>query len=110
LSPAGYGHLLDEGVFDGGFGLEFVFHFGEDFEEAVATLGFEDDGFGEEAVFYGVARGVALALGRDGSAGPGCVDTGGLDLTFSSHCDLVIAWGEEDLAEFGGILLISWEI
>ena len=110
LSPAGYGHLLDEGVFDGGFGLEFVFQFREDFEEAVATLGFEHDGFGEQAVFYGVAGGVALALGRDGSAGPGSVSTGGLDLTFSSHFDLVIAWEKGEPAEFEGVLLISGEI
>ena len=100
LSPAGYSHLLDEGVFDGGFGLELVLYFGEDFEEAVATLGFEHDGFGEHAVLYGVAGGVAFALGRDGSAGPGSVGTGGLDLTFSSHFDPVIAWGKADPAKF----------
>ena len=55
LTPAGHGHFLDESVFDGGFGPEFFFEFGENFEEAAATFALEDDGFGKEAVCYRVA-------------------------------------------------------
>jgi hypothetical protein len=110
LTPAGDGHLFDEGAFDRAFRLKLLFQIGEDLEEALFEFAFQDDGFGEQAVFDGVAGGVVFALGRDGSAGPGSVSTGGLDLTFGAHCDFVIAWRTADPAKLGSILLISREI
>ncbi len=85
LPPAGHGHFFDQSVFDRGFGLEFLVDVGDDFEEALFEFAFQDYGFGEETVFDGVGGGVAFAFGRDGPAGFGSVDTGGLDLTFGSH-------------------------
>ena len=85
LTPAGHGHFFDQGVFDRGFRLEFLVDAGDNVEEAVFEFAFQDDGFGEETVFEGVRGGVAFAFGRDGPAGFGSVDTGGLDLTFGAH-------------------------
>jgi hypothetical protein len=84
LAPLGRGHLLHEKVFHRGFGLELVFE------------------VGEEAMLQGVAARVSLAFGRDGPAGFGSVGTGGLDLTFSSHFDFVIACEISDPSRLWG--------
>jgi hypothetical protein len=91
-------------------GWSFLFQFGEDLEEAVAGFGFEDDGFGEQVVFDRVAGRVIFALGRDRSAGPGSVGTGGLGLTFGTHAILLLHGERRILAKFGSILLISGQI
>jgi hypothetical protein len=54
LTPAGYGHFFNEGVFDRGFGLEFPLDLGDDFEEALFEFAFQDYGFGEETMFDGI--------------------------------------------------------
>ena len=54
LSPAGYGHFFNQGVFDGGFRVELLVDVGDDFEEALFEFAFQDYGFGEETMFDGV--------------------------------------------------------
>jgi hypothetical protein len=78
-------------MFHRGFGLEFAIDLGQKFQKTLLGFPLEDNAFGEHAVSCGIARGVSLALGRDGPAGFGSVGTGSLGLTFSSHFDLVIA-------------------
>jgi hypothetical protein len=110
LTPLGYGHFLYEGMFHGGLGLEFAVDLGQKFQKTLLGFALQDNTFGEQAVSCGIARGIPLAFGRDRPAGFGSVGTGGLDLTFSSHFDLVIARDAGISADFGGDLLISEEI
>ena len=75
-APAGGGHILDHADFDGIVGIEFFQVVAEQGIEAVSGFGGEDDGFGEEAVFDGVARGAAFAGRGLGPPGAGTVALG----------------------------------
>jgi hypothetical protein len=66
LTPAGDGHVLDEGLLEGGLGLEFFEKRGEEPEKAIRGLAFEDDGGGQHSVSDGVAGGGELASGVTG--------------------------------------------
>ncbi len=110
LTPLGYGHFLHESMFHRGFGLEFAVDLGQKFQKTLLGFALEDNAFGEHAVSCGIARGVSLALGRDGPAGIGPVGTGGLDLTFSSHAILLLHGEWRIVAKFGSISLISGEL
>lgn len=83
--PAGGNHVVDEGVFERGLGLEFVAErLGESVEFGVG-FGLEENRFGEGSVAGGVLSGGVLAGARGRSAGFGVVDTGSLELLFGSH-------------------------
>jgi hypothetical protein len=91
LAPSRRGHHFDEGAFDRCLGLELFDEIVEDFQEPLFNFALEHDRGGEQAVFDRIAGGIVFAFGRDGPAGSGSVSTGGLDLTFCSHFDFVIA-------------------
>ena len=87
LAPAGDGHGFDEGVFDGGGGLELVVEVAEELREQGLVLALEDDRGGEQAVTAGVHGSPAFAFGRDRPAGFRAIAAGSLDLfrEFSSY-------------------------
>ena len=93
LAPVVDGHLLDEQVFDGGLGLEFVAESLQERGELFAGFAFEDYGFGEESVAETVAGGFAFAFGCGGSAGVGAVGAGGGFLFFGFVDWFVDAYG-----------------
>ncbi len=70
--------------------------------EVFFDFSFEDDGFGESAVFEAAAFGSGFAFGGSSPARFGSVDTGGFDLFIAAHdCDWILAhgwweqWGRE---------------
>ena len=80
LAPAADGHGFDEAGFDFGGGFEVLVEIGAEGHEAVAGLGFEEDGVGEEAVADAVAGGAGFAVRGDGALGFGSVLAGGVAL------------------------------
>jgi hypothetical protein len=105
LTPAGDGHVFDEGGFDGGLWLEFFVKGGEERAEAVLRFAFENDGAGKHAVGHGVAGGGEFALGGGGAAGFGA---GGLGLTFGAHT-IICCMGRGGFLRFGG-RLVDFEV
>jgi hypothetical protein len=92
LAPAGYGHGVDEGFFEGGGGTELIVESGDEVQESLGFLAAEKDVGGKNAVFDGVAGGGGFAGGRDRSAGSASVGAGSGDLKRSTHLgDFVIA-------------------
>jgi hypothetical protein len=73
------GELGDVAGFDQVGGLVFVEVGGVEAVEVCVTLGVEEDGFGEEAVFKAVGGGAAFAFGSFGAAGLFAVGLGGPD-------------------------------
>jgi hypothetical protein len=62
LTPAGDGHVLDEGLLEGGLRFEFFEQKGKEPQKAIRGLAFENDGVGEHAMTrssslrFGVSR------------------------------------------------------
>jgi hypothetical protein len=69
LTPAGDGHVLDEGFFERGLRLEFFEESGEKPKKAIRGLAFENYGAGQHTVSDGVTGGGELALRSDRAAG-----------------------------------------
>jgi hypothetical protein len=51
-APVGYGHFVNQEVFDGGFGLQFLLKRGHESVEAPVRFAVEDDRAGEHSAFY----------------------------------------------------------
>ena len=68
-APAAEGHGFNEGEFVGGGGVEFGGEVCEEPEETLAGFAGEQDGLGEDAVFDGVAGGIAATSRGDGATG-----------------------------------------
>lgn len=75
-APVGGGDEFDEFGLLGGGGLVFGVEVGAEGFVGVATVGWEDDDVGEEAVFEGVKRGFLFAFGGGGALGFGSVEAG----------------------------------
>src|ERR1700685_3075777 len=69
LTPAGDGHVLDEGLLERGARLEFLDESGEESAEAILGLASENDGGGEQSMSDGVAGGGESALGSGRAMG-----------------------------------------
>jgi hypothetical protein len=85
LTPAGDGHVLDEGLLEGRLGLEFFEERGEESEKAIRGLAAENDGGGEHTVSDGVAGGGEFAHRCDRAMGFTAVGAGCVLLTFGTH-------------------------
>ena len=88
LTPAGDGHILDEGLLERGARLEFLGESGEESAEAILGLAFENDGGGEHAMRDGVAGGGEFALGSGRAVGFAAVGAGCLLLEIGAHMPL----------------------
>ncbi len=75
--PVGRDEVIDQHAGDGVGGLEKVMELGGELVEVLLGLLFEDDVFGEEAVFERVPGRFGFAFGRDGAFGFGSVGAGG---------------------------------
>ena len=109
LTPAGDGHVFDEGFLEGSLGLEFFEKSGEEFQKAIRGLAVENDGGGQHSVSDGVAGGGALALRSDRAMGFGAVGAGCVFLTFGTHATKRTREKGAG-AELEGNLLIRWRI
>jgi hypothetical protein len=69
LTPAGDGHVLDEGFLEGGLRLEFFEQCGEETKKAIRGLALENYRAGQHAVGEGVTGGGDLALRSDRAVG-----------------------------------------
>ena len=68
-TPGEGGDFAEEGVLDGGAGAELVVEFLLVAEEAAGVFGFEEGGFGAEAVGLGVLAGFGFAFLGAGAGG-----------------------------------------
>ncbi len=75
--PVGCYEVIDEHAGDGVGGLEIVVELRGELGEVLLGLLFEDDIFGQEAVFERVPGRPGFAFGRDGTVGLGSVGAGG---------------------------------
>jgi len=98
LAPFGRHHGFQETELGIGFGLEFVEHAVVELVKTVGRFAFGKQGSAKEAVAFGVAGGVSLALFGDGSAGFGSVGFGGGYLQRRSH---IFIYG----MEMGGLIV-----
>jgi hypothetical protein len=103
LTPAGHGHVFDEGDFHGGLRLKFVVQSGNEQVEAFFGFAPQNNGSGEHAMSQGIAGGGKFALGSDGTAGFGAVSTGSLFLVFSSHSITYCMWSGGSFMNSAGI-------
>ena len=103
LTPAGDGHVLDEGFLEGGLRLEFFEEMGEETEKAIRGLAFEDYRAGEHSVSEGVTGGSELTLRTNRAVGFGAVDAGCVLLTFGAHTTRCCYTRGGDFGEFGRI-------
>ena len=85
LQPLGDDGLVEETGFGGADGLVVGVVFGGELFEVFGVFAGDDEGFGIDAEFEGVAGGDGLAVGRDGSVGEGAVGTACGDLGWGCH-------------------------
>ena len=97
LTPLGDHHFLDQEVFDGSGGLEFLDKGPVDFIEAVAGFVLGDDAAGEQGLTPVGVGGIEPSDGRDRTARPGAVDAGRFDLFFGSHYAWMLLQGGRGL-------------
>lgn len=95
LTPAAHDHVLDEGEFDGAFGLEPFEERGLKGVEAFGAFSVDGDGVGEEAVLQITLRGCESSLRRDRASGSGAVAASGFRAELRWHFRLGVYMGRQ---------------